>query len=143
MDSLSLYGLITLFAHSFLAATIIPFGSEATFIALQSLGLNPWLCLWTASIGNTLGGLSGYALGRFGRLEWIEKYLHITHRQLLTTQRHINRFGPWLAFFSFLPFIGDFIPLALGLMRSNFVITSLFIFLGKFLRYFILTLPFI
>ena len=71
MEQFIQYGYFGLFAGSFLAATILPLGSEIIFIGLLSLGFNPALCLAIASIGNTLGGMTNYILGRMGKTEWI------------------------------------------------------------------------
>ena len=40
-----------------------------------------------------------------------------------------------MGFFTFLPFIGEAIAIALGLMRSNVAITSLSMLTGKLMRY--------
>ena len=63
MDASTTLG--TLFASSFLAATLLPGGSEAVLFAV--LKLHPeqfWPALGVATLGNTLGGLSSYLLGR-------------------------------------------------------------------------------
>ena len=55
----------TLFASSFLAATLLPGGSEAVLFAV--LKLHPgqmWPALAVATLGNTLGGMSSYLIGR-------------------------------------------------------------------------------
>ena len=49
------WGYIGLFVASFLAATILPIASEAVFIAML-FSFNPWVCLFFATTGNTLGG---------------------------------------------------------------------------------------
>lgn len=143
VEDISLYSLCLLFANSFLAATILPFGSEATFIGLLSLGLNPWLCLWTASIGNTLGGMTNYFIGRLGKIEWAHKYLHISADTLTRYQHKLRHQSAWIAFFCFMPIIGDPLALALGFIRVNLLITVSAMFLGKFVRYLALSLPFI
>ena len=56
----------TMFAVAFLAATVLPIGSEPLFVALVRLHPEqvPAL-LAVATLGNTLGGMTSYALGRF------------------------------------------------------------------------------
>ena len=131
MDQFIQYGYFGLFAGSFLAATILPLGSEIIFIGLLSLGFNPALCLAIASIGNTLGGMTNYILGRMGKTEWIEKYIRVP-------QQEVKNLKQKLFFFC----IVDPLAIVLGLMRANAVITISAMFCGKFLRYAILALPF-
>lgn len=142
MEQFIQYGYFGLFAGSFLAATILPLGSEIIFIGLLSLGFNPALCLAIASIGNTLGGMTNYILGRMGKTEWIEKYLRVPPQEVKKLKQKLQGKNAAFAFFSFLPFIGDPLAIVLGLMRANAVITISAMFCGKFLRYAILALPF-
>jgi hypothetical protein len=76
--ALSTYGYIGLFIASFLAATVLPFSSEIVFTTLiYSTNANAWVCIAVGTAGNTLGALTCYALGRLGKLAWIERYLRI------------------------------------------------------------------
>jgi membrane protein YqaA with SNARE-associated domain len=52
--------------------------------------------------------------------------------------RFIAGHGSWMGFFAFLPILGSAITIALGLMRSNIVITFIAITIGKIFRYIIL-----
>lgn len=129
------YGYIGLFIASFLAATILPLGSEVVFVGLIALGLDAWLCVAVASVGNWLGGMTNYYLGRLGKIEWIEKYLKVSKQQIDKMQQWLDKKGAFMAFFSFLPAVGDIIALALGYMRANVHIVNISMFLGKFIRY--------
>lgn len=129
------YGYIGLFLASFLAATILPFGSEFVFAGLIALGMDAWLCVGIASVGNWMGGMTNYYLGRLGKIEWIEKYLKISRERIDKMQKWLDKKGSYMAFFSFLPAIGDIIALALGYMRANVYIVNITMFLGKFMRY--------
>lgn len=135
LDGFVEYGYIGLFLASFLAATILPFGSEFVFVALIAAGLGKWECVIVASVGNWLGGMTNYYLGRLGKIEWIEKYLKVSKEKIDKVQNWLNGKGAAMAFFSFLPVVGDVIALALGFMRANVYIVSITMFLGKFLRY--------
>ncbi|MCK5435624.1 MAG: DedA family protein, partial [Nitrosomonadaceae bacterium] len=54
--------LLALFTASFLAATLLPGGSEAVlFGVLKAHPQLYWPALGIASLGNTLGGMSSYA----------------------------------------------------------------------------------
>lgn len=135
LDGFIEYGYIGLFLASFLAATILPFGSEFVFVTLIAMGLDPWTCVMIASIGNWLGGMTNYYLGRLGKLEWIEKYLKIKKEKLDKIQQWLDGKGASMAFFSFLPAVGDIIAVALGYMRANIYIVNISMFIGKFARY--------
>lgn len=124
-----------LFIASFLAATVVPFSSEVVFSALVYSGLDAWTCVYVATIGNFLGGMTCYYLGRLGKLDWIEKYLKIKEEKLLKFSEKLHKYGDWFAFFSFLPGIGDVIAVASGFFRCRWWIVAISMFLGKFVRY--------
>ena len=130
------YGYIGLFVASFLAATILPFSSDVIFIGLLYAGSAPVPCLILATLGNWMGGMTNYYLGRLGKLEWIEKYLKIKPEKIFKMQRRIEgRGGAFVAFFSWLPGIGDLMAVALGYMRANKGQVAVFMFIGKGARY--------
>jgi membrane protein YqaA with SNARE-associated domain len=135
LDGFVEYGYIGLFLASFLAATILPLGSEVVFIGLLAAGLNGWACVVVAAVGNWLGGMTNYYLGRLGKTEWIEKYLKVGREKIAGMQRWLKGKGAVMAFFSFLPVAGDIIALALGFMRANVYIVNVSMFAGKFIRY--------
>jgi membrane protein YqaA with SNARE-associated domain len=135
------YGYIGLFIASFLAATILPFGSEAVFAALIAAGLGSVPCIAVGTLGSGLGGMTNYYLGHLGKTEWIEKYLRVKKEKIDGVQDWMDRKGgAYLAFFSFLPFIGDIIPLALGFMKANVWKVSVSMLAGKMIRYIALLL---
>jgi membrane protein YqaA with SNARE-associated domain len=135
LESFAAYGYIGLFLASFLAATIVPFGSEAVFAALVATGMDGWTCVIVASVGNLLGGMTNYYLGRIGKIEWIEKYLKVEKAKIDKIQLWLKGKGAVMAFFSFLPVVGDLIAIALGYMRANVYIVNISMFAGKFARY--------
>ena len=79
-----------------------------------------------------------YGVGRMGRLDWIERYLHVKKESLDKAERFMNGRGAWMGFFAFLPLLGSAITIMLGLMRANRAISIVSITIGKFLRYLIL-----
>ncbi|GAB6010597.1 YqaA family protein [Viscerimonas tarda] len=129
------YGYIGLFLASFLAATILPFGSEVVFVALIAAGMDAWTCTLVASTGNWMGGMTNYYLGHLGKIEWIEKYLKIKKEKIEKIQHWLKGKGAAMAFFSFMPVVGDVIAVALGYMRANVYVVNISMFLGKFARY--------
>jgi membrane protein YqaA with SNARE-associated domain len=135
LDGLVEYGYIGLFLASYLAATILPFSSEAVLMGILIMGGNPWTSIVIATIGNWLGGMTNYFLGRLGKIKWIEKYLKISKNKIDHASKKLNKKGAYISFFSFLPIIGDIIPIALGYIRANIYIVSISMFAGKLFRY--------
>lgn len=129
------WGYWGLFLASFLAATVLPFSSEVVFTGMVFGGLDSWTCVWVATAGNWLGGLSCYYMGRLGKLEWIEKYFRIKKSAIDRFSGKIHKYGDWFAFFSFLPGIGDAIAVASGFFRCRWWLVALSMLAGKFIRY--------
>jgi membrane protein YqaA with SNARE-associated domain len=118
----------TLFASSFLAATLLPGGSEAVLFAV--LKLHPeqlWPALGVATLGNTLGGLSSYLLGRL-----------IPQTKPLKGLATVQRWGSPALLFSWVPLLGDPLCVAAGWLRLNPWWSTLFIAIGKFGRYWVI-----
>ncbi|WP_461640164.1 YqaA family protein [Labilibaculum euxinus] len=135
MADLFEYGYWGLFVASFLAATILPFSSEAILSLFVYSGYDISVTIAVASLGNWLGGVLTYYLGYLGKWEWIEKFLRINQAKAEKTKLFLQNKGSALAFFAFLPFVGDIIPLGLGLLRSKPVWVALFMAAGKSCRY--------
>lgn len=129
------WGYLGLFISSFLAGSIVPFSSEVVMAATIGVGLNPILIVIIVTLGNTAGGMTCYYMGRLGRIDWIEKYFGVSHEKLERTRRFLQGKGALMGFFAFLPFIGEAIAIALGFMRSNILLTTTSMFIGKLLRY--------
>jgi len=107
-------------------------------VALMAAGLNPWLLLAYGTVGNVMGAGVNYAVGRMGKTEWFEKYLHVKPRDMERAERFMAGRGAWMGFFAFLPILGSAITIILGLMRANLAITFTAITLGKVFRYLVL-----
>lgn len=117
-----------LFTSSFLAATLLPGGSELALVAV--LKMHPgqyWLALSVATLGNTLGGLSSYFIGRV-----------IPQKENLRGLPALKKFGSPALLLSWVPFIGDPLCVAAGWLRFNVLLAALFIALGKFARYWVI-----
>lgn len=136
IDFLIQYGYWGFFVASFLSATVLPFPSEVVLFALLHMGASPWLCVLFGTVGNTLGGLTCYWIGSKGKIEWMEKYLGISKEKVDSVHGWVSQKGAPMAFFSFLPFIGDVINVALGFLQSNLKRVTFYMALGKFARYF-------
>ena len=97
-------------------------------------------CLLSASAGNLLGSLTCYAMGRMGRMDWLEKYFHMKREKVERMQAYLNGRSGFMAFFAFLPIIGSVIAVALGFLRSNIWVVSISMLAGKMLRYILVIL---
>ncbi len=116
-----------LFTSSFLAATLLPGGSEAALFAV--LKLHPaqhWPAIGIATLGNTLGGLSSYLIGRI-----------LPRSNSLRGLPTLQKYGSPALLLSWVPLIGDPLCVAAGWLRLNLLLATLFIALGKFARYWV------
>lgn len=132
------YGYWGMLLSAFLAGSFFPFSSEAVMLGLLAAGLDPVLLLVYGSIGNVMGGMFNYGLGRLGKLEWLERYFHVKKASIDRAYRFMGGHGAWMGFFAFLPILGSAITIVLGLTRANILLSVLSITIGKVLRYAVL-----
>lgn len=132
------WGLPGLFVSAMLAGSIVPFSSELVLVALVQLGLPSVGCLLAATLGNTVGGMTCYYMGRLGKVSWIEKYFKVKKEKVDKMMQFLQGKGALMAFFAFLPAVGEVIAIALGFMRSNTWLTMVSMFTGKLIRYILL-----
>lgn len=120
---------------AFLAGSFFPFSSEAVMLGMMAAGLDPWPLIVYGTIGNEAGSIFNYGVGRMGKTQWMERYLHISQRDLDRAQRFMAGHGAWMGFFAFLPVLGSAITILLGLMKANIPISLISSTTGKLLRY--------
>ncbi|MFZ3060869.1 MAG: YqaA family protein [Candidatus Methanoperedens sp.] len=128
------YGYLGLFLASFLASTIVPFGSEGILVFLVYEKFNIPALVLVASAGNYFGACTSYYIGLKGR-SFAEKYLSIDPGNLEKAEKYFSKYGAIVLLFTWLPFIGDAFTVFGGLLRFKFWIFSILVFTGKFLRY--------
>jgi membrane protein YqaA with SNARE-associated domain len=123
------FGLGTLFVSSFLAATLLPGGSEVVLAGVLATGAaSLWPALAVATVGNTLGGSSSYLLGRL-----------VPDRKLgVRALDWVRRWGSPILLLSWVPIIGDALCVAAGWLRLSAWWSVLFMALGKFGRYYVI-----
>jgi membrane protein YqaA with SNARE-associated domain len=126
-------GLSTVFVVSFASATLLPVGSEPAVFGYAKLHPDQyWIVIAIASVGNTLGGMVDYWLGRGAKQVMAKdrqtRYLH-----------WLERLGPKALFFSFLPIVGDPLCAVAGWVRLPFWQSSAWMLIGKFVRYCLMT----
>lgn len=125
--------LLMLFTSSFLAATLLPGGSEAVlFAVLTAYPDLYWPALAYASVGNTLGGMSSYAIGLFIP---DEKTLLKRSGGNMRSLRWVRNHGSPILLLAWVPIIGDLLCVAAGWLRINWLLVMLFMAIGKSVRY--------
>ena len=127
---------LIVFIVSFLSATILPLGSEGVLLyyASDTNLVLVWLWLW-ASIGNTLGALTNWYLGRYLVRYEHRKWFPVSVRNRQRAEVFFNRYGVWTLLFTWLPIIGDAISLIAGVFHSPIRYFLPFVFVGKASRY--------
>lgn len=106
----------------------LPGGSEAVLFGV--LKLNPgqyWPALAVATLGNTLGGMSSYLIGRI-----------LPQKNDLPGLPAMRRYGSPALLLSWVPLIGDPLCVAAGWLRLDPWLSALFMALGKFARYLVI-----
>lgn len=130
----STLAIVSLFGSSFLSATLLPGNSEILLVTLLTGGSAPAVMLvLSATVGNTLGGLTNVVIGRL--LPELKP-----QRGLSTALGWLQRFGPAALLLSWLPIVGDLMCVLAGWLRMPWVFVAFFLFLGKALRYIVLTM---
>lgn len=113
------YGLWGLGGIAFLAATLVPFSSEAAVVAALAAQWAPEQVLMSASLGNALGASVNYGLGWWAS-DWVTAKL-TQSRAGQKAHDWMQRYGTWSLWLSWLPIVGDPICLAAGLGRLSWV----------------------
>jgi membrane protein YqaA with SNARE-associated domain len=117
----------SLAAASFVASTIIPMSSEAVLFGV--LKLHPqlfWPAVVVATLGNTLGGLTTYAIGRF-----------IAQKKPLTQLERLRRHGAPALALAWLPVVGDALCLGAGWLKINWMAVAAWSAAGRLARYWV------
>ena len=127
---------LSLFAISFLAATILPFSSELTLAGLISTSnYDNLLLLIVASFGNVLGSAVNWALVFYSRNFTTKKWFPFKEIQIEKSSKWFTKFGKWSLLFAWVPFVGDPLTLVAGLLRIRFLDFIILVSIGKVSRY--------
>lgn len=140
MGGLEQLGLWGLFLGNLLAATVVPFSSDALYIAVLSALKKPLACFIVATAGNWLGSVITYYVGRIAKWEWIEKWFKVKSETLEKQKSMVDRYGVWLALIAWVPIVGDVFVLALGFYKTPQIGTILLLLVGKAARFVVWTL---
>ncbi len=129
------HGLPALFFLSFLAATLLPLGSEWLLLTLVLQGLPPMQVVAVATIGNVLGAFVTYGIGIWGSDFFMKKLLRVDEKQSAKAMEMFQRYGTVSLLFAWLPIIGDPLCLAAGILRVRPLLFLVLVSIGKFGRY--------
>ena len=130
---------LTLFGVSFLAATLLPLGSEALLLYDISLGYDVTLLIFIATVGNTLGSVVNYFLGLKG-IDFLTRKNYANPKQLENAQNLYKKYGAFSLLLSWVPIIGDPITFVAGVLKYDLKRFVLIVFLAKGIRYVVVSL---
>ncbi len=121
-------GLWGLFVSAFVSATILPGNSEVVLLAVLAKHAELfWEAILVATFGNTLGGMTSYAIGRL-----------VPNKAEGRAIAWVRRYGEWALLLSWLPLIGDGLCIAAGWLRLPPALVLLMMAIGKCARYLVL-----
>jgi len=128
----------TLFFSALISSTLMPGGSEALLSYLIIDGGNVYMLVAIATLGNVLGSLITYGMGRFLNQTFQNSRFRMNPKHLSTAETWFAKFGQPALIFAWLPIVGDPLCFIAGMMRSHVMLFVLLITIGKFLRYAVL-----
>lgn len=125
---------LTLFLTALGAATLLPGGSEALLLYYKSEGFNTLLLLVFATLGNTLGSVINYFLGKYAT-SWAINKKYISQKSIDKGEKYFDKYGAFALLLSWAPIIGDPITFVAGILKYNFWKFLTLVFIAKFFRY--------
>jgi membrane protein YqaA with SNARE-associated domain len=129
------YGYLGLFILSFISATLIPLASEAFVALMPGLGFNVWLVLTFATIGNFLGSLTNYYIGKLGTNFLLARLIPKDEKKIQSARERFKRWGTPVLFFSWVPVVGDPLTVVGGILNVSLLNFTVWVLSGKLLRY--------
>ncbi|RCX03482.1 membrane protein YqaA with SNARE-associated domain [Marinomonas foliarum] len=131
-----MWSYLSVFLVSFFSATILPMGSEGILLYYASDASLSIFLLWSlASLGNTLGGLTNWLLGRYLIRFEGAKWFPISATSRQKAEHFFNRYGMVSLLFTWLPIVGDGIALVSGVLRTPIWYFLPLVLIGKAARY--------
>ena len=121
---------------SFLAATILPFSSEVVLTTMYlSNSFETYFLLIFASIGNIMGSITNWYLGKKISLFQNRKWFPVSPDQLERSRKYFQKYGLWSLLLAWVPIIGDPLTLLAGVLKVRFSIFFLLVSISKISRY--------
>ncbi len=134
---------LTLFTVSFLAATLLPAASEVVLTGLLHSGYDPFWLWLVATVGNSLGSLTNYLLGRYLLHFQQRRWFPFKAESLEKGHNWFSRYGVWSLLFAWAPVFGDLLTFIAGVLRVNIWLFIVLVVIGKGIRYAILLQAFV
>ncbi|MCD5971349.1 YqaA family protein [Pseudomonas quasicaspiana] len=129
-----------LFLAAFGAATLLPMQSEAVLVGMLLSGhYTVATLLLVATLGNVLGSLLNWILGRSVERFRHKRWFPVSEAKLEKAQRFYLRYGRWSLLLSWVPIIGDPLTMVAGVMREPLWSFLLIVSFAKGMRYLLLT----
>ena len=133
---LILFSYFQLLIISFLAATILPFSSEVVLTTMYlSNSFETSFLLIFASIGNILGSITNWYLGKKITIFQDRKWFPVSPDQLNRSQKYFQKYGLWSLLLAWVPIIGDPLTLLAGVLKVRFSIFFILVSISKISRY--------
>lgn len=121
---------------SFLAATILPFSSEVVLTTMYlSNSFETYFLLIFASIGNIMGSITNWYLGKKITLFQNRKWFPVSREQLESSREYFQKYGLWSLLLAWVPIIGDPLTLLAGVLKVRFGIFFVLVSISKISRY--------
>lgn len=133
------YGYWGMGVVAFFSGSIVPVASEVLLLFFLNLGLDALGLTAVATLGNTIGGVTCFFMGYLADKKTLRRVFNIPEKRMDRADAMIQKYGYWTAALSFVPFIGEALLVALGVMRVNVYKVVVVMAIGKFLRYLFIT----
>ena len=127
---------------AFLAATILPFSSEALLLFVISSSEQLMVPVLVASVGNITGSFLNYYLGWKGNELILIKIFRLSEEEISRASRIFKKYGSFSLLFAWVPIVGDPLTVVAGLFKMNLLLFAVLVSVGKFSRYLILAYGF-
>ncbi|MFQ5582207.1 MAG: YqaA family protein [Mariprofundaceae bacterium] len=124
-----------LFFSALISSTLFPGGSEALLLYRLNEGVNPYSIVLIATVGNVLGSLITYGMGRLGNEAVHRKWLRISEEQTERAEYWFGKYGRPSLLLAWLPVVGDPLCLVAGLLRCSVISFLVLVTFGKLARY--------
>jgi membrane protein YqaA with SNARE-associated domain len=131
-----------LFFSALISSTLFPGGSEALLLYRLNEGADAYALVFIATLGNVLGSLITYGMGRLGNEAVHKKWLRMSETQIQRAERWFDKYGKPSLLFAWLPVVGDPLCLVAGLLRCGLISFLILVSIGKLARYTLLAWSF-
>ena len=125
-----------LFFTALAAGAIVPVPSEAAFVAILLSSDDPvWIAIAVATIGNVMGSVINWLIGRGIERLRHKKWFPFSQTSLSRAEAWYHHYGRWSLLLSFVPIVGDPLTVVAGIMRERFWSFLLLVGIAKLGRY--------